>query len=96
MNAGVRRRLFSGATRRAVEVRDRQCFGELCDVPAEHCEIDHIHWAEGGLTTEDNGRPACAYHNRGRHRRSYPPPLAGRRQSDSRAGHSPSAIRRRG
>jgi hypothetical protein len=71
MNVGVRRRLFSGATRRAVEVRDRQCFEELCDVPAEHCEIDHIQpWAEGGLTVEGNGRPACAYHNRRRHRRS--------------------------
>jgi hypothetical protein len=71
MNVGVRRRLFSGATRRAVEVRDRQCFEELCDVPAEQCEIDHIQpWAEGGLTVEGNGRPACAYHNRRRHRRS--------------------------
>ena len=71
MNVGVRRRLFSGATRRAVEVRDRQCFEELCDVAAARCQIDHIHpWAEGGLTTEDNGRLACGYHNRRRHRRS--------------------------
>ncbi len=60
MNVGVRRRLFAGATRRAVEVRDRQCFSQFCDVPAEHCQIDHIQpYADGGLTTEANGRPAC-------------------------------------
>ncbi|MDQ4132160.1 MAG: HNH endonuclease [Actinomycetota bacterium] len=69
-NVGVRRRIFSGATRRSVEVRDRECFEEFCDVPAERCEIDHIlPWAEGGLTVDENGRPACSYHNRRRHRR---------------------------
>jgi hypothetical protein len=57
-NVGVRRRIFAGATRRAVEVRDRECFSELCD------------WAAGGLTIDTNGRPACGFHNRRRHRRS--------------------------
>jgi hypothetical protein len=71
INVGVRRRLFSGATRRAVEVRDRQCFDPFCDIPAERCEIDHIEpYTDGGLTVEANGRPACAYHNRRRHRRT--------------------------
>ena len=70
MDVGVRTRLFTGATRRAVEVRDRECFDDLCDVPAEHCQIDHVRpWAEGGLTTQGNGRPACGFHNRARHRR---------------------------
>jgi len=74
-NVGVRRRLFSGATRRAVEVRDRQCFHEFCEVAAEECQIDHVQpWAAGGLSVDDNGRPACGYHNRWRHRRSRPPP----------------------
>ena len=64
----MHRRLFSGATRRAVEVRDRECFDPTGDVPADQCQIDHVRpWAEGGLTTQANGRPACAYHNR--HRR---------------------------
>jgi hypothetical protein len=68
-NVGVRRRLYSGATRRAVEVRDRECFSEFCDVPAEDCDIDHVEaYRAGGLTTDDNGRPACAYHNRLRHK----------------------------
>ena len=69
MDIGVRRRLFSGATRRAVEIRDRQCFHEFCDIPAEDCDIDHkIPWSAGGPTTQDNGRPACAFHNRARER----------------------------
>ena len=66
-NIGVRRRIFTGATRRAVEVRDRECFSEFCDTAAEDCQIDHIEpWSAGGLTVDDNGRPACAYHNRRR------------------------------
>jgi hypothetical protein len=69
-NVGQRRRLFSGATRRAVEVRDRECYSEFCD-PAEECEIDHVvPFSKGGLTVDTNGRPACGYHNRNRH----PPP----------------------
>jgi hypothetical protein len=53
-NVGVRRRAFAGATRRAVEVRDRECFSEFCDVPAEDCQIDHVEpWAAGGWTTDD-------------------------------------------
>jgi hypothetical protein len=68
---GPRRRLFTGATRRAVEVRDRECFHQLCDVGAEECEIDHVEpFAAGGLTVEDNGRAACRFHHRRRHRRT--------------------------
>ncbi len=68
-NVGVRRRLFAGATRRAVEVRDRECYSEFCEEPAQGCEIDHVvPYAAGGLTVEDNGRPACAFHNRHRQR----------------------------
>jgi uncharacterized protein DUF222/HNH endonuclease len=69
-NLGVRRRLFTGATRRAVEVRDRECFHEFCDRPADDCQIDHVEpYSAGGPTVEDNGRVACGYHNRLRHRR---------------------------
>ncbi|HEX2192630.1 MAG TPA: HNH endonuclease signature motif containing protein, partial [Acidimicrobiales bacterium] len=67
IDVGVRQRLSSGATRRAIEVRDQECFEPSCDVPAEWCQIDHVQpWAEGGLTTQANGRPACAFHNRRR------------------------------
>ncbi|HEV2759171.1 MAG TPA: HNH endonuclease signature motif containing protein, partial [Acidimicrobiales bacterium] len=73
-NVGVRRRVFTGATRRAVQLRDRTCFHPYCDQTAEDCEIDHVKpWSEGGLTVEDNGRPACGFHNRERHRTRPPP-----------------------
>ena len=71
-DVGMRRRIFTGATRRGVEVRDRACFHPSCEMPAQDCEIDHVvPWSEGGSTTEDNGRVACGFHNRERHR---PPP----------------------
>jgi hypothetical protein len=69
MDLGVRRRLFTGATRRAVQLRDRECFHEFCDLPADKCQVDHIErYADGGETKQDNGRPACGFHNRGRER----------------------------
>ena len=68
-DVGVRRRVFAGASRRAVQVRDKECFHEYCEAPAEDCEIDHVvPWAAGGPTTEANGRVACGFHNRERHR----------------------------
>jgi hypothetical protein len=72
LDVGARRRLFTGADRRAVEVRDENtCFHELCDEPIE--EIDHIEPASwGGPTEQRNGRGACAFHNRQRHRRGPP------------------------
>jgi hypothetical protein len=65
LDVGVKQRLFTGATRRAVEVRDRTCFHPTCDEPAEHCEVDHvIDWAFGGPTVQANGRLACPRHHR--------------------------------
>ena len=72
IDVGRRRRLFGGADRRAIEMRDRgRCFHPTCT--AEHgLQADHIEpWAAGGLTTQVNGRLACGYHNR---LRSRPPP----------------------
>ncbi|MEA2900788.1 MAG: hypothetical protein QOH36_675 [Actinomycetota bacterium] len=74
-NVSVRRRIFAGATRRAVEVRDRECFHPLCDATVEDCQVDHVQpWSVGGLTVDENGRLACAFHNRLRHRPRPPPP----------------------
>ena len=73
-DVGVRKRIFAGATRRAVQLRDRECFHPYCDRVAEDCEIDHVRpWSEGGLTVEDNGRVECGFHNRERHRPRPPP-----------------------
>jgi hypothetical protein len=71
IDVGVQRRLFTGATRRAIEVRDKECFHPFCEVSVEDCQADHIEpWGVGGLTIEQNGRLACPKHNRNRHRRT--------------------------
>lgn len=72
VDVGARTRLFSGATRRAIELRDRQCTHPYCDGSAR-CQVDHIiPYSEGGLTTQENGRLLCGFHNRLRNQR--PPP----------------------
>jgi hypothetical protein len=80
IDIGVRRRLFTGATRTAIQLRDRVCTHPSCDWPAEDCEIDHITpYEHGGETTQANGRCLCAYHHRWRHRNSTrrrPQPVA--------------------
>jgi Domain of unknown function (DUF222)/HNH endonuclease len=74
VDVSVRARLFSGGTRRAIELRDRICTHPYCYEPAESCQGDHIEpWAEGGPTTQDNGRPLCGFHNRLRNQRERPP-----------------------
>lgn len=65
-------RLFTGATRRAIELRDRECTHPCCD-GARRCQVDHIvPYAKGGPTTQENGRLLCGFHNRLRNQR--PPP----------------------
>jgi hypothetical protein len=78
IDVGVRQRFFTGALRRAIEVRDRHCqHPSGCDVPAHRCHIDHIEpYGEGGLTIQANGRCYCPVHNRqrvGRPRGTDPP-----------------------
>jgi hypothetical protein len=70
---GATSRLFTGATRRAIEIRDRECTHPFCDLDAERCQGDHVTpYSEGGLTTQGNGRLLCGFHNRLRNQR--PPP----------------------
>jgi hypothetical protein len=84
IDVSVRARLFTGGTRRAIELRDRMCTHPHCYDPAESCQVDHIEtYAEGGLTTQDNGRLLCGFHNRLRNQkeqkgdqRQRPPPSA--------------------
>jgi Domain of unknown function (DUF222)/HNH endonuclease len=66
-------RLFTGATRRGIQLRDRECTHPYCDRPAVDCQVDHIQpFAQDGPTTQENGRLLCSYHNRLRNQR--PPP----------------------
>jgi hypothetical protein len=84
IDVSVRSRFFTGGTRRAIELRDRICTHPHCYEPAESCQVDHITtYAEGGLTTQDNGRLLCGFHNRLRNQeerrgdqRQRPPPSA--------------------
>jgi hypothetical protein len=67
IDVGASRRFFTGALRRAIEIRDRRCFHPSCDEAPRFPEIDHIQPAsEGGPTTQQNGRLGCGFHNRWR------------------------------
>ncbi len=61
-----KKRTFTGALRRAIQVRDRHCqHPSGCDVPAEQCDVDHtVPYSQGGLTSQGNGRIECKPHNR--------------------------------
>jgi hypothetical protein len=73
IECSVTSRFFTGATRRAIEVRDLECQHEYCDLSAEKCQIDHIvPFSQGGPTEQSNGQVLCKYHNRLRYER--PPP----------------------
>lgn len=71
-----RKRRFTGALRRAIEVRDRRCqHPSGCDEPATRCDIDHVRpWIEGGETSQQNGRLYCWRHNRDALFRNAQPP----------------------
>jgi Domain of unknown function (DUF222) len=73
IEVGIKSRFFTGATRRALELRDRQCTHPFCDQPPERCQGDHVEmYSAGGETTQENGRLLCGFHNRLRNQR--PPP----------------------
>jgi hypothetical protein len=67
------RRSFTGALRRAVEVRDRRCqHTSGCDVPADRCDVDHVvAHADDGPTSQFNGRLECPTHNRNSERHDH-------------------------
>jgi HNH endonuclease len=45
------------------------------DTTTQHCQVDHIiPHAQGGPTTQTNGRLACDHHNRARHKPPGPDP----------------------
>jgi hypothetical protein len=74
VQVSAKARLFTGATRRGIELRDRECTHPYCDRPAADCQADHIQpYAQGGPTTQENGRLLCGFHNRLRNERPPPP-----------------------
>lgn len=73
LEVGRRARFFTGALRRAIEVRDRRCTHPTCDTPADRCEVDHrIPYPAGGDTVQENGQLLCGVHNRDKANRAPP------------------------
>ncbi|MEN9643795.1 MAG: hypothetical protein RL238_464 [Actinomycetota bacterium] len=64
--AKTRQRTFTGALRRAIQVRDRRCtHPSVCPTPAVRGDVDHrTPAARGGPTSQFNGRAFCPPHNR--------------------------------
>jgi hypothetical protein len=61
-----RKRTFTGAVRRIIEVRDRHCqHSSGCDVSMSKCDIDHVvPYHDGGVTRQEEGKLECCSHNR--------------------------------
>ena len=86
VDMGRRSRLFSGALREALMIRDRICTHPGCNIPAHLCQADHIvPWSRGGSTDESNGNMKCRYHHHLRHR--TPDPFRVRRRPEGGIDH---------
>jgi hypothetical protein len=73
IEVGETDRFFTGATRRAIEIRDRECTNPFCTTPGHRCQADHIiPYTKGGPTTQDNGQLHCPHHNAQKGDRSPP------------------------
>jgi hypothetical protein len=68
LDVGRARRLFTGAQRRALAVRDKRCRAEGCDMPADWSEAHHLHpWSRGGATDLANAILLCSHHHHRAH-----------------------------
>lgn len=64
LDYGRRRRLFSGAAKRAMIARDGHCQLGRCDRPARWCEGHHVvAYSEGGTTAVNEGVLLCRRHH---------------------------------
>jgi hypothetical protein len=64
VDVGRSERVVPGATRRALNVRDRGCRWSGCDRSASWTAAHHVvHWARGGRTDLDNLVLLCSHHH---------------------------------
>jgi Domain of unknown function (DUF222)/HNH endonuclease len=64
LDLGRTQRLWAGAARRAVILRDRGCVFPACDRPPDYTDVHHIkHWSRGGPTDLTNGALLCGFHH---------------------------------
>jgi hypothetical protein len=65
LDLGRERRLFTGALRRALVLRDGGCAFPGCDRPPRWCQGHHVvPWQDGGATCLDNAVLICGFHHR--------------------------------
>ena len=65
LDVGRMRRLFTGAIRKALIVRDGGCSFPACDRPVRWTEAHHVTpWEDGGVTSVGSGALLCRYHHR--------------------------------
>lgn len=65
LDVGQSRRLFTGALRRALTLRDGGCAFPGCDRPSRWCDGHHIRsWIDGGPTSLGNAVLLCRRHHR--------------------------------
>jgi hypothetical protein len=65
VDAGRKRRLFTGVARELALLLWQRCGHLGCTVPGDRCQVDHIaEWdADDGPTDQSNGHPRCDCHN---------------------------------
>jgi len=64
IDVGRAKRVVPGSTRRALDVRDKQCQWPGCDRPPSWAAAHHlVHWAKGGDTDLDNLLLLCHRHH---------------------------------
>lgn len=73
LDLGRTRRLYSGAQRKALKLRDQHCRAEGCTVPAAWCDAHHAGqpWSKGGKTDLNDGALLCGHHHRKAHDPTY-------------------------
>jgi hypothetical protein len=65
VDAGRKRRLFTGPARDMALLLSHSCGHLGCTVPADRCDVDHLaEWErDDGGTDQSNGLPRCSTHN---------------------------------
>jgi hypothetical protein len=64
LDLGRQQRLFTGALRQALAIRDGGCSFPGCDKPPRDCDAHHlIPWWNHGQTALDNGTLLCRHHH---------------------------------